>query len=383
MRRGWIIRGRVVALLSLVALPLTAAAAPEHVVSGEPVGPPYKVGYRILKIPRQTNAPLVVAVWYPTKEQATLKTYVAALPHLEGRVALGAVPARGPFPLVVFSHGGIGAGICAMSWAEALAADCFVVAAPDHHDQVTLLRSDMEHPPTRAQTLRALGWAMRLSRGKEKGPTARDEYEHRPREIRATLDALLEAAADKNSPFHGLVDPGRIGLTGVSFGSWTTWAVAGGVRIYHDPRVKAIIPMAPSAGRMDLGRIRVPQMIVFGERETILLLDKRPGAPMKAQRVLAYYEKAFPPKILVGIKGAEHLDFDPDGMMTRGLPHPAARKVRTTAEVRRNDPLTRAIVRFQTAFWRRYLRGDRKAEARLVSPGGKDVYLFKAQLGRR
>ncbi|NOY81660.1 MAG: hypothetical protein GXP31_11750 [Kiritimatiellaeota bacterium] len=383
MTSGFISRGGVATLLFRVALPLVAAAMSGHFVSGEPADSPYRVGYRILKIPQQAKGPLVVAFWYPTNESATLKKYVPALPYLEGRVALGAVPARGPFPLVVFSHGGIGAGICAMSWAEALAAAGFVVAAPDHHDKVTLLRSDMEHPPTRAQTLRALGWAIRLSRGKEKGPTARDEYEHRPREIRAVIDALLEATADKSSPFHGLVDPDRIGLTGVSFGSWTTWAVAGGIRIYHDPRVKAIVPMAPSAGRMDLGRIRVPQMIIFGEKETILLLDKRPGAPMKEQRVIAYYEKAFPPKVLVGIKGAEHLDFDPDGMMTRGFLRAAARKVRTTAEVRRNDPVTRVIVRFQTAFWRRYLRGDRRAEAQLVSPAGRDVYLFKAELHPR
>lgn len=385
MRRGWISRACVGALSALVGSLLMATAVPRHVALGEPAAPPYRTGYRILRIPQQAKEPLVVALWYPTDEEAKLRKYAPAVPHLEGEVAVGAVPARGPFPLVVFSHGGIGAGVCAMSWAEALAADGFVVAAPDHHDKVTLLRSDMEHPPTRAQTLRALGWAARLSRGKEKGPTACDEYEHRPREIRATLDALVKAAADENSPLHGLVDPERIGLTGVSFGSWTTWAVAGGIRLYHDPRVKAIVPMAPSAGRMDLRRIRVPQMIVFGEKETILLLDKRPDAPMREPRMLAYYERAAAPKVLVGIKGAEHLDFDSDGMTTRGfLPADAAsRRIRTTAQVRRTDPLTRVIVRFQTAFWRRYLRGDRKAEADLVSPVGKDVYLFKAELRPR
>ena len=87
----------------------------------------------------------------------------------------------------------------------------------------------------------------------------------------------------------------------------------------------------------------------------------------------------------MGIKGAEHLDFDPDGMTTRGFRpvDAASRRVRTAAEVRRTDPLTRVIVRFQTAFWRRYLRGEREAEAELAPPPGKEMYLFKAELRPR
>lgn len=375
-----------VEVLSAVVVPLLLAiGVVRHLTAGEHAVPPLRAGYRLLKIPQQAKKTLVVALWYPTNEKPKLIKYVPAVPHLEGEVAVGAAPAKGPFPLVIFSHGGIGAGICAMAWAEALAAEGFVVAGIDHQDKVTLLRSDMERPPTRDQTIAALRWATRLSREKEKDGVAQDEYKHRPGEVRATIDALLEASANDQSPLHGLVDRERIGLTGVSFGSWTTWAVAGGIAFYHDPRVKAIVPMAPSAGRMDLGRIVIPQMIVFGEKETQILLDKRPDAPMREPRVVAYYEKVAPPKILVGIKGAEHLDFDTDGMMTRGFlsEDAASRKVHTTAQVRYNDPLTRVIVRYQTAFWRRYLLGDRKAEEPFVSPDRKDVYLFKADLHSR
>lgn len=386
MRYPWMARNGVGVLSAVVVVFLAASGVVGHLTAGEHNAPSYRAGYRLVKIPQQAKGPLVIALWYPTNEKSKFMKYVPAVAHLEGEVAVEAAPAKGPFPLVVFSHGGIGAGICAMAWAEALAAEGFVVAGIDHQDKVTLLRSDMERPPTRTQTLEALRWATRLSREKEEGPpVALDEYNHRPGEVRATIDALLQASANDQSPLHGLVDRKRIGLTGVSFGSWTTWAMAGGIPLYHDPRVKAIIPMAPSAGRMDLGRLSVPQMIVFGEKETIMLLDKRPDAPMREPRVVAYYEKVAPPKVLVGIQGAEHLDFDADGMTTRGFlsEDPASRKVHTTAEVRRNDPLTRVIVRFQTAFWRRYLLGDRNAEERLLSPDRKDVYLFKADLHSR
>ena len=357
------------------------ALSPSAIAEGK-ASVPYGVGYRLLRIPQEGTGPLVVALWYPTEAKAKLTKYIPALPYLEGEVALGAAPAQGPFPLVLFSHGGVGAGVCAMAWAEGLAARGFVVAAPDHKDKVTLLRSDAEAPPRPMQTLRALRWAMTLSRQKESGPVGRDEVEHRPREIRATIDTLIKASADDKSPLHALVDPDRIGLTGISFGSWTTWAVAGGIPLYHDPRVKAIIPMAPSAGKMDLRRIHVPQMIIFGENETIVLLDRRPNAPRKEQRVIAYYNRANPPKILVGIRGAKHLDFDADGMTTSGAVfRNRSRKTYTTEHVRRTDPLIRTIVRFQTAFWRRYLLGDRSAEKELLLPDRKDVYLFKADLG--
>jgi len=344
----------------------------------------FRVGYQLLKVPMENQDPLVVALWYPTKEESEFRRYVSAIPHLEGKVAVEAAPARDPFPLVIFSHGGIGAGVCAMAWAEALATEGFVVAAPDHKDQVVLLRSDLEKPPTLKQKLDALRWAMSLSRKKEGSRIDPGEYEHRPQEIRATIDYLLKVSSDEESDLHALVDPNRIGLTGVSFGSWTAAAIAGGISIYHDPRIKAVIPMAPTVGKLNLAQIHVPLMIIFGEKETLVLLDKRPNAPLKEKGLKADYEKANPPKFLVGIKEAEHLDFDADGMTTRASLQEGGGgegEVYSTAEVRENDAVIRTIVRYQFAFWRRYLLDDRIAEELLTTWDKENVYMFEADLG--
>lgn len=345
----------------------------------------YNVGYRLLKIPTSKQGTLVVALWYPTQTRPEVKRYVPCIPHLEGRVAIDALPAKGPFPLVVFSHGGIGAGVCAMSWAEALASEGFVVAAPDHKDKVTLLRSDLQGPPTQEQTIAALRWAMNLSR-KQDTRTDKSEFEHRPQEIRATVDFLLKASTDEKSPLYRLVDPDHIGLTGVSFGAWTTLVVAGGVPVYHDKRIKAIVPMAPRPGRPDRALIHVPLMTIFGEKETMVLLDKRPNALLKEEGINLDYDKANPPKFLIGIKGAEHLDFDADGMTTRGSlrrREKTKRRIYSTTEVRENDPVIRTIVRYQIAFWRRYLLNDQEAEKLLTTADRQDVCLFKYSLGSK
>ena len=346
----------------------------------------YHVGFRILRVDDGTDGTLVVALWYPTRSAARRSRYLPVIGHLEGCVALDAEPAEGPFPLVVFSHGGIGAGACAMAWAEGLAAQGFVVAAPDHKDKVVLLRSDAPAPPTRSRAYQAILWAMKLSRTKQRGSVAVSEYQHRPREIRATIDELIQASADADSPLHGLVDAARIGLTGVSFGAWTTLAMAGAVPWYRDGRIKAAVPMAPPVGNLAVARIRIPLMFIFGEKETIVLLDKRPSAPLKEKAVVAEYGAANAPKFLVGIQGAEHLDFDADGMMTRaslrgrGM---ANRNTYTTAEVHRRDPVIRTILRFQLSFWQRYLLGDKEAERFLRNPDEPGVYLYRSQFSSR
>ena len=50
----------------------------------------------------------------------------------------------------------------------------------------------------------------------------------------------LISDADSGSPFFGALDPSRIGMTGHSFGGFTTYFVA------QDPRIKVAVPMAPA-----------------------------------------------------------------------------------------------------------------------------------------
>jgi len=49
--------------------------------------------------------------------------------------------------------------------------------------------------------------------------------------------------------------------------------------------------------------------------------------------------------------------------------------------VRENDPVIRTIVRYQLAFWCRYLLDDRRAEELLTTWDKENVYMFEADLG--
>jgi predicted dienelactone hydrolase len=69
--------------------------------------------------------------------------------------------------------------------------------------------------------------------------------------------------------FAGAVDPARIGMSGHSFGGYTSFALAGGeffLGTFTDARVKAILPQAP-AGPFDdafFATISVPTLIIGG-----------------------------------------------------------------------------------------------------------------------
>ena len=332
----------------------------------------HHVGFTILRVPDGAGKKLTVAFWYPTRARGGTCSYPSVARALEGPATRDAPAIAGRFPLVVFSHGGGGCGTHGSTLAEQLARHGFVVAAPDHHDQFVSSRSD-------GQTLRDPGkirdyltWAHRASKRKAGGRVERSFYEHRPRETRATIDAVLALGADPDSRWHGLVDPDRIGITGVSFGAWTTVACAGGIPLYHDRRIKAAAPIAgqvPRLGRFGIGRLRVPVMIVFGELETTVLGDET--SPRKTTGMKRAYELARAPKFLVGIAGAKHLHFGAGGASMR-----TTKRVLRTTDVCASDPVMGPTCHYVLAFFRRYLQGDRGAKGDLLR---KDPRLFVHQ----
>ncbi len=355
-----------VAPLALMALMPPAGAQ-------EAPAPPYNIGLRFLRVPREGGKTLLISLWYPTAAKPDGSKYEMAAFAMQGDVAREAAPLPGPFPLVIYSHGG---GACATSGAvhaEGLAAQGFVVAGPDHSDDFVAMRSD-QPGLERGKVLEWLKWAHNLSAGK-----TRTRALHRPREVKATIDAVLAACQDPNSDLHGLVDPSRIGMTGVSFGAWTTLACAGYIPILRDKRIKAAAPIAGPAGEGklvgDVRNVEVPLLIIFGEREHTILGDS--SSPLKEPFVRQIYARANPPKVLVGISNAVHLHFGGAGAIGPGQ---RGGIVPSTAQVRREDAITRATNEYLVAFFRRYLCGDRAAEQRLTSRG-PGVYLHAADLG--
>ena len=366
VRKGTALLGAVFAICLEVGVASRSASANE----GDAL---LNVGFRILQVPRPSGDPLTVALWYPTMSGPVLMHYVQAAGTMAADVARDARPAEGPFPLIIFSHGGGGCAVNGAVFAEELAAHGFAVAGCDHADEFTAGRSDGTLPPDRDRAREWVRWAHGVSAG-----TKKTAYDHRPREIAATIDAVLAESANEKSPLHGMVDPERIGMTGVSFGAWTALAVSGTIPFYRDPRIKAVAPIAGPAGKGAMidrtAGVRIPLLLIFGEEEGVVLGDLQ--GPRKTPSMVRQYESAGPPKLLVGIRGARHLHFGGAGSTSRaalrGGPPPSA-------HVRAVDPVIRTTNAYLVAFFRRYLIGDPAAETRLKAKS-PEVFLFRCNL---
>jgi len=220
--------------------PASESAAPDPVQMG-----PFPVGVRTITLvdeSRQNPAgdgprTLVTEIWYPAAQSANdderyvydLHTYLPD--SLKGEVpedALGSLatdavrdapmqPDRGPFPLVVFSHGKGGIRMQSTFYTVLLASHGYVVASPDHQ----------------GDTLIEL-----LEEGDVVISTTVDAFLDRPLDVSFLLDHFEDLPAD--DPLTGQIDMERVGVTGHSFGALTTFRTAGG-----DARVRAIVAQTP------------------------------------------------------------------------------------------------------------------------------------------
>ena len=330
----------------------------------------YHIGYRLLKAPTEETEPLTVCLWYPTTEGPGQHSYRIVAREMKSDARLDARPARGPFPLIIFSHGGGGCGIMGATFAETLAVNGFVVAAPDHHDEFSVMRSDAESAPDRERVGQWLKWAHGVSSG-----TRRTRFAHRPKEVTAAIDYLLAENEKSDSPLRGLIDPKRIGAMGVSFGAWTTQVVAGFIPTFADARIRAACPIAGRPGRRIGGyeNIKVPLLVIFGEKETMVLFNKETG--LKTEVMVNDFGRMHPPKILVGIKDAHHMEFGGAGAFTRLK----AKELPPSSKVRAEDSVISEVNRYTVPFFRRYLSGDRSREEALKKKG-PNTFLLKAEL---
>ncbi|MFP4322579.1 MAG: alpha/beta hydrolase family protein [Anaerolineales bacterium] len=97
---------------------------------------PYTVGTQELMLADEAR-PLPVTIWYPTQadaETGTRVTYRDSLISFEGNALADAPPASadGPYPLVIYSHGSMGYRFVSSFFTEHLASYGFVVLAPNH-----------------------------------------------------------------------------------------------------------------------------------------------------------------------------------------------------------------------------------------------------------
>jgi predicted dienelactone hydrolase len=215
--------------------PASAEAAPAPSQPG-----PFAVGVRTVtwedtgrRKPDGTPRKLVTEIWYPAVQSARALPKVAydittyftpeqraslgnALPALEVAAARDAEPARthGPFPLVIFSHGQAALRWQSTYYTVLLASHGYVVASCDHEE----------------------GTLADVVRGQLQ--TTVEGVEDRPWDVIHLLNRFERLKPE--DPLSGVVDMGRVGVTGHSFGALTTLRVAA-----MDARVKAAVPQAP------------------------------------------------------------------------------------------------------------------------------------------
>ena len=255
--------------------PTTVEGATDVPVAEDPG--PYAVGRRTEKVvdPERGDRNLTVEVWYPVDEAGEPTPYelIAGVAFDSDMSTVDAPPSQeGPFPLVVFSHGSGGLRQQSASIVETVASHGFVVVAPDHAgntaiDQLLGTSTDVE-------------------------VTARN----RVLDTRFMIDEVEagELAA-------GLADLDQVAVMGHSFGGFTALAMAGGFEdIDADPRVDAIVPLAPASSRLDdkaLASIDIPMLIVTGTNDETTPIDDQSTRPL---------EMAGGPAMLVEIEGATH-----------------------------------------------------------------------------
>lgn len=267
-------RSSLASALLLVACGALLAAAPQPAHGAGTPDPgalgPYAVGHELFTVADPTRQEtrlgvtgprqLVVDVWYPVDPPQSAGAFapysfqVLGLGFVSQVAREGAPPipnvAR---PLVVFSHGNGGIAVQSTNLCETLASHGFVVAAPNHTGNTA-----------------GDAFFTRMD------PFSVSAY-NRPRDVSVVIDRMIARSRTPGDRLYRIVNPYQIGVTGHSFGGFTSLAVAGGYETFApDPRVRAIMPIAPAADLLpdaQLAAIRVPVMVLGGTLDTTTPLE--------------------------------------------------------------------------------------------------------------
>jgi dienelactone hydrolase len=246
---------------------------------------------------------LPVEVWYPATdahcgedldpERQDRFRAMPMAPETQQAAARDAEPRGERVALVVFSHGFGGDRRQTTHFCTHLASHGYAVASMDHVGNTT---ADMIQQAMAAAS----------------GAVAPDPFEmigsfiaDRPADASFVIDQMLAGAGGVP------IDAGRIGITGHSFGGWTTLQTTG-----RDARIRAALPLAPAGGAspltgaldreepigaaLDLAWDReVPTLFLVADRDTLLPL---PGMRRLIQRTRG-------PRRAIVLREADHFHF--------------------------------------------------------------------------
>ena len=170
---------------------------------------PYVVGTRVKNWidASRNNRAVTTRLWYPVVETGGDKAmyFDAVVIKVQGKAIDkgSAWKEKGPFPVVMFSHGFKGIDWQSYDFTEYLASHGYVVAAPDHAGN-TLFDVSVSKEVESKSAL------------------------ERPIDLRFAYDELAKLNGPGGGDFEGLLDLGHVAVTGHSFGGYTALVAAGG-----------------------------------------------------------------------------------------------------------------------------------------------------------
>ena len=315
------------------------------------------------------DRPLTLEVWYPAAlpEGASVGgvyevvTRDGALARLKGRAVRDAEPAvdRGPYPLVVMSHGYPGGRFQLAHFGENLASKGYVVVSIDHTDSTYA----------------------------DRGVFASTLY-NRPLDQLFVVDEMERRSAARGGFASGLIDASRTGIIGYSMGAYGAVNVLGAgfteasTRLFFappngllaerqagyeafesslDPKIRAAVAIAPwgmPAGFWDaegLAGIETPVLFMAGSEDDVSGYEHGTRAlfegAVNAERYLLTFEGA-------GHDAAAPI---PEPRDTRG----AGTVARDAEALRETVRLNNVAQHFVTAFFDVHLEGDEAKAAYL------------------
>ena len=253
------------------------AAGPEHAPDPAQWGP-FPVGVTTMTVdvldhegkPRSFR----VEIWYPTTNEFAdgpfdeisiyedapeehkpfieiAKTEIAPI---ETRAVRDAPVRRGdgPYPIVLFSHGAYGVRYQSVFFTIPLASHGYVVAS-------------MDHPTNTLYDILAYGYDMDV--------VVLSSMD-RPTDAIMTLTAVTTRNAVPGDMFFETMLPDKVGMSGHSFGGFLSLLMGG-----LDPRIKAIVPMAPASGWLAMmgypaEDLKVPTLLMGGLSDKTLDPDQ-------------------------------------------------------------------------------------------------------------
>jgi len=244
---------------------------------------------------------LPVEFWYPASDAhrrqdldpATCDRFkqLPMAPEQTQKAVRHAAPREEIFPFVLFSHGFGGTRMQTTHFCTHLASHGYVVAAMDHTGNTT---ADLLEMAKTAGT----------SEPRDLAAEMRRFIEDRPADAVFVIDQVLAGA------FGDCADADRIGMTGHSFGGWTTLATTA-----RDERIRAALPLAPAGGRgnpltrggadplhasLDLTWSKaVPTLYLVADFDTLL--------PLAGMHDL--FERTRAPKQMVVLRDSDHFHF--------------------------------------------------------------------------